>query len=114
MEKEQIKRSILATLMKLSTVDNKITEKEFLFIKEISGRIGIQESELDGIINEHEKLSLRIPTDEQERMTILYYLLQTPPNALYLTTIVWNYLIHTHIHVYLTLLFLQIFDSKNV
>ena len=75
MEKEYIKRSILATLMKLSTVDQKITDQEFLFIKDISKRIGIQESELEGIIQEYDELSLQIPKDEEDRMSILYYLL---------------------------------------
>jgi uncharacterized tellurite resistance protein B-like protein len=75
MEKEHIKRSILATLMKLSTADRKITEQEFLFIKDISRRIGIMESELEGIIKEYDQLILKIPKDEQARMSILYYLL---------------------------------------
>ena len=75
MEEENIKRSILATLMKLSSVDRRISEKEFLFIKEVADRVGINGEELEDIIDEFDQLSLNIPKDEKDRMTILYYLL---------------------------------------
>ena len=75
MDEEKIKRSIIATLIKLSIIDNNLTEKEFQFIKDISRRINLPLSQQDGIISQYDRLSLKVPKEEKERMNILYCLL---------------------------------------
>lgn len=66
---------IIGLLIKLSAADTKFDNKEIAFIKEVSERIGISDDEFNDILNAPEDFILEVPKTEQERMSILYYLL---------------------------------------
>ena len=72
---EQIRKSHLLMLMKLSAADNHSSELEQQFIKDIALKLGYSDVDLDEFQNGKEEITEEIPTTEVERMTFFYHFL---------------------------------------
>jgi len=70
-------RSIMALLIEMARADNTLNLAEGHYITMVSQQLGIGPEELALIQNKPEQFPFVIPESEQERMTILYYVLFT-------------------------------------
>ena len=69
------RKSIIALLFKLAKSDDSVSNIEKLYFRDIANSIGIDSLSIDEIIQNPEAYPLKVPLNERERMTILYYLL---------------------------------------
>ena len=69
------KRSIIALLFKLGMADHHESKSESDYIRQVAEFIGLPEAHLTEIQESVDSFDLAPPSNEQERMTILYYLL---------------------------------------
>lgn len=75
-EERDRKKAIIALLIKMATVDQDLRKTEKNFILNIAEQIDLVPGEVIDIIESPERYAtLQAPASEQERMTILYYLL---------------------------------------
>ena len=72
---EHTRKSILALLIQLSKVDKSADANELAYITRVAWQLGLQESDIHDISNDLNSYEVTPPTQEKERMTILYYLL---------------------------------------
>jgi uncharacterized tellurite resistance protein B-like protein len=68
------KRSILSILVKMAKADGVITAKEYRYLSILSERFGLEDKTLSALITTPIDDPL-IPSNEQNRMTIMFYLL---------------------------------------
>ncbi len=73
--KEKLSREIVALLLKLARKDDNFDEKEFAFILQVCSAMDITPEEMRHIQMNLEIYEFSPPKNEQERMTVLYYLL---------------------------------------
>lgn len=72
---EHHKRSIIALLIRLSKADNSVENKEKSYMIAVCNAIGLDYDEIPQIAENLEDYPLYPPTEEPDRMEILYYLL---------------------------------------
>ena len=72
---EQIRKSHLLMLMKLSAADQQSSELEQKFIEDIALKLGYNDTDLAELQNGKEEITEEIPTSEVERMTFFYHFL---------------------------------------
>lgn len=70
----ELKESILKLLIKLSKVDDFVNGKELLYLLDIGDMYGFDAEQIRGLLNT-DLLDIIVPTDEKDRMTILYLML---------------------------------------
>lgn len=68
-------KELLSALIQLSKADNYFDEFEFTYLLKVGKHIGLDDDVVESMIQQSKKLPLSIPKDEEERMTILYYML---------------------------------------
>ena len=73
--KEQLKRSIIALLLRLQASDNEIHLHEFAYIHKVATHLGLSADDVLSVETALDDYPLHPPSNEKERMTILYYLL---------------------------------------
>lgn len=73
----QRNRAILALLVQIASVDQKISQHEESFIKAVADQLGVSSLELTEVFADPNAFILKPPPPERERMTILYYSLFT-------------------------------------
>lgn len=66
---------LISILIHLSRVDNKFDEFEFSYILNVGRYVGLADPIVESLIKDPELTDLTIPSSEEDRMTILYYLL---------------------------------------
>ncbi len=76
-EEKEHRKAIVALLMKMATVDGQVEVIEQQFIGNVARQIGLTEEDINAINANPEQYPVSPPPPEQERMTILYYLLFT-------------------------------------
>ena len=70
-----LKKSIIALLLRLQMADNDKSMREFAYIHKVASHLGLSAAEVVDIERDLASYPLKPPSDEKERMTILYYLL---------------------------------------
>lgn len=70
-----LKKSIIALLLRLQHADTEKSLREFAYIHKVATHLGLNENEVLEIEQDLSSYPLKPPSDERERMTILYYLL---------------------------------------
>lgn len=73
--RENLSREIIALLLKLSRKDGQFDEKEFSFILQVCSAMGVAPEEMREIQISLDQYHFSAPKNEEERMTVLYYLL---------------------------------------
>lgn len=68
-------KELLSALIQLSKADNYFDEFEFTYLLKVGKHIGLDDDVVESMIQQSKKIPLSIPKDEEERMTILYYML---------------------------------------
>lgn len=68
-------QEVLAVLIQLSKADNYFDEFEFGYILKVGRHLGIQDERVENMMKAPVKAELTIPTKEEDRMTIIYYML---------------------------------------
>jgi uncharacterized tellurite resistance protein B-like protein len=71
------RKSVLAYLIRMIAADGKVERVERKFVLSVGRELEISPEELDAIEAHPENYEINPPPEEQERMTILYYLLFT-------------------------------------
>lgn len=66
---------LLSILIQLSKADNYFDEFELTYLLKVGRHIGLSDDSVEIMIKENKVLPLTVPKDEQERMTIIYYML---------------------------------------
>ena len=66
---------VLSALIQLSKADNYFDEFEFTYLLKVGKHLGIEDNRVEHLIKNADNLPLTIPQSEQDRMTILYYML---------------------------------------
>jgi uncharacterized tellurite resistance protein B-like protein len=66
---------VLAALIKLSKADNYFDEFEFTYLLKVGKHLGIEDNRVEDLIKNVDITNLTIPQKEEERMTIIYYML---------------------------------------
>lgn len=74
---EERNRSIIALLLEMAAVDNEQAPIEQKYIEYVAQQLSISPEELTLIKSKPEQFNFVVPAAEQDRMTILYYLLFT-------------------------------------
>ncbi len=72
---EHNRKSILALLIKLSHADQRTEANEIAYITRVAWQLGLDKSDIKEVSNNLDAYEVTPPTEEKERMTILYYLL---------------------------------------
>lgn len=70
-----LKKSIVALLLRLQMADTDKSIREFAYIHKVASHLGLTAEEVIDIESDLANYPLKPPSDEKERMTILYYLL---------------------------------------
>lgn len=73
--REELKRSIIALLLRLQASDNDADLQEFAYIHKVAEHLGLSEKDVLSVEAALDQYPLNPPSDEKDRMTILYYLL---------------------------------------
>ena len=73
--KEDLKRSIIALLLRLQASDDEKHLHEFAYIHKVATHLGLTAEDVLSVEAALDKYPLHPPSNEKERMTILYYLL---------------------------------------
>lgn len=67
---------VLSVLVKLSKADSYFDEFEFTYLLKVGRHLGVADHRVEELIKSSEKqLTLNIPQKEEDRMTIIYYML---------------------------------------
>ncbi len=66
---------LLSALIQLSRIDNYFDEFEFTYLLKVGRHIGMKDEVVESMIKETKKIPLTIPKNEEERMTVIYYML---------------------------------------
>lgn len=74
-EKNRKAHLIIRTLLSLSGSDGEVHQDELLYIATVGEHIGVDLEEIRSIATGHYNDSFEPPVSEEERMTLLYYLL---------------------------------------
>ena len=74
MSDDELKDSVMAILIELSKVDGKVDAKELLYLLDIGNIYGFDDAAIRSKLYE-KRVNFVMPSAEQERMTILYFLL---------------------------------------
>jgi hypothetical protein len=90
---DDIKKSVMMVLIGLSKSDRIVEEKELLFILDAGKSFGYDEKIVRNWINTHD-FDLVLPSAEQERMSIVYYLLYLSKQDGTLNNAEENYICH--------------------
>ncbi len=90
----EIKKSIIKILVGLSKTDDNISDKELLFILDAAKTLNFTEEYVNTLINEANQVEIVIPKLEQERMSIIYYLLFLSKQDGQLNLAEENYIFH--------------------
>ncbi len=69
------RKSIIAILYQMAKSDNFVSNIELVYLNKVAKSIGLNPIDVEEVIDHPEDFPLTAPTDEGERMTILYYLL---------------------------------------
>ena len=70
-----LKKSIVALLLRLQEADAEKSMREFAYIHKVATHLGLGADEVVQVERDLANYPLKPPSDEKERMTILYYLL---------------------------------------
>lgn len=70
-------KAIIAMLVNMAEVDNDLDLVEQQFIMDIAYQIGLNGDEIEDVFSNPDQFVLKPPKYDEERMTILYYLLFT-------------------------------------
>ena len=73
--REEQKRSIIAMLLRLQASDHDKQPSEFAYIHKVAMHLGLSEEDVLSVESALDQYPVNPPSDEKERMTILYYLL---------------------------------------
>ena len=73
--KEELKKSIIAMLLRLQASDHAKDIREFAYIHKVATHLGLSAHDVTSVEEAIEDYPLRPPAEEKDRMTILYYLL---------------------------------------
>ena len=73
--KAHLKRSIIAMLLRLQASDKSTHLYEFAYIHKVASHLGLSEQDVTSVEQALDHYPLHPPSNEKERMTILYYLL---------------------------------------
>lgn len=68
-------RELLSALIQLSKVDNHFDQFEFAYLLKVGQAMKLDNDVVEDMIKEGRSISLQIPEKEEDRMTILYYML---------------------------------------
>jgi len=71
----EMKKATIALLFKLMGIDDDENPNELAFILHIGDRIGLTDDDLKEVSLNIDGYQLEVPTEEKDRITILYYLL---------------------------------------
>lgn len=71
----QRKKATLALLLQLAKSDNNINWQEDQYLQNVAKALLLTEEDLEAVKKDPKAFWLQPPTEEKERMTILYYLL---------------------------------------
>ncbi|MFT6336385.1 MAG: uncharacterized membrane protein YebE (DUF533 family), partial [Halioglobus sp.] len=71
---EAKKENIVSTVALMSKADGKIHENELIYLLKLGLSLGLSDEKVRDIINRDEKF-IFVPSSEQDRVTILYYLI---------------------------------------
>lgn len=66
---------LIVALVNLSRSDNKFDAYELTYILNVGAELGLDQEKIEYLIKSSSEAELKPPANEQERMTILYYLL---------------------------------------
>lgn len=66
---------LLSILIQLSKADNYFDEFELTYLLKVGWHIGLSDDSVEYMIKDAKVLPLTVPSNEQERMTIIYYML---------------------------------------
>ena len=66
---------LLSVLVQLSKVDKYFDEFELTYLLKVGKHIGLADSTVETLIKKNDIPDLKIPPAEQDRMTIIYYML---------------------------------------
>ena len=72
---DELKRAIIALLVKVSASDGENHLNEVAYTMKVAHMLGLSSDDVRDIASDPHKFKLEPPSDEQSRMTILYYLL---------------------------------------
>lgn len=73
--KENLNRELIALMLKLARRDNSFDEREFNYIAQVSRALNLPFEEIRDIQLNLDEFDFNPPSEEAERMTILYHLL---------------------------------------
>jgi len=66
---------LLSILIQLSKADSYFDEFEFAYLLKVGKHIGLEDELVETMIKSSKVMPLTVPKDEQERITIIYYML---------------------------------------
>ena len=69
------KLEVVAMLIDMAGVDNRIETSESKYIAGVASQMGLNMEDISQVVKDPKAFSFKSPPDEHERMTILYYLL---------------------------------------
>ncbi len=69
------KQAIIALLLQMAGADEHLDEKEERYIQEIARQMDLEPDAIEMVRKAPGKYPFHVPTDEHERMTILYYMI---------------------------------------
>jgi len=69
------KLEVVAMLIDMAGVDNKIESSESQYIAGVASQMGLKMDDITDVVKDPKSYVFKSPPDERERMTILYYLL---------------------------------------
>lgn len=68
-------KGLIATLIKLSKSDHYFDQFELTYILKVGAHLGLDNELVEQMINQNNNTDIEIPEKEQDRMTLLYYML---------------------------------------
>ena len=71
----ELSKNLIALLFKISSEDQGTAKIERNYIMYVAGELGIEVHQFEEIEKDFQNYGMEIPTNEMQRMTILYYLL---------------------------------------
>lgn len=76
-EELERRKAVIALLIKMSTADGRVDELEKNFVYGVAAQLELNRDDLVDVIKDPSQFDIQPPPPEQERMTILYYVLFT-------------------------------------
>ncbi len=71
------RKAVISILIKMASADGNIDDIERKFVEDVARQLGLSVEDIDEVFEYPNKYEIKPPPPEQERMTILYYLLFT-------------------------------------